>query len=99
MNSVVVVAVLTSVLVVMVDLHAVVDRVRQLNDAVERDVMVVQALQPVVVSHVVVVVAAAVAVVIYDFDLQPLVRHFVTMFDPLGFAGNCVAMYHRRVAE
>lgn len=98
MNSVVVVGVLILVLVAMVDLHVAADRAQQLNDEVELDAMVVPALQRVVVFHVVAAAVVVEAVAIYDFDWQLLVQHFVTMFDPLGFAGNYDAMCHRPVA-
>lgn len=99
MNSVVVVAVLISVLVAMVDLHAVADRAQQSIDVVKPDVMVVLALQPVVAFHAAVVAVEVVAVAIYDFDWQLLVQHFVTMFDLLEFVGNYDAAYRRRVVE
>lgn len=98
MNSVVVVGVLILVLVAMVDLRVEADREQQLNDEVALDAMVVQALQRVGVFHVVAAVEVE-AVVIYDFCWQLLVQHFVTMFDPLVFAGNYDATYRRPVVE
>lgn len=100
MNSAVVVGVLILVLVATVDLRVEADRAQQLNDEVKLDAMVVQALQRVVVFHgVAAAVEVEVAVAIYDFGWQLLVQHFVTMFDPLEFAGNCDATYRHRVVE